>query len=106
MVTFVCCICILGRGRYIYFETSSPVESGDIAVLESETIRAYSPVRCLKFAYNMYGDDMGQLVLLGRWHHGQKQVFYNDISDHGWKEFQVTLPNSPVDFKVSKISQN
>ena len=95
--------CIVGYGKYLYFETSIPVQSGDQAVYESDTIKAYTPTKCLKFAYHMYGANMGQLRLLGKAGRRETQLFRDNKSENRWKEFEVTLPELDRDYKVSGI---
>ena len=47
-------------GRYIYFETSSPVTPGQQGIIESK-IFAPTQATCMSFYYSMYGDTMGNL---------------------------------------------
>ena len=86
----------------MYFETSL---YSKYAVYDSDTIKANTPTTCLKFAYHMYGADMGQLALRKMKHDGYGVLFYNTKSENRWKEFEVTLPESDRDYKVSGIFQ-
>ena len=88
----------------MYLETSYPVSPNDTAVYESDTIKAYTPTKCLKFAYHMYGADMGQLWLQAKTsHNSYRKLFSNNKSENRWKEFEVTLHESRVDYVVSGI---
>lgn len=51
-------------GHYMYIETSSPRQLGDIAWLVSEPFpRVTSSGRCLNFWYNMYGSTIDTLTV-------------------------------------------
>jgi hypothetical protein len=92
-----------GHGKYMYFETSYPVKTGDQAVYESDPIKAHTPDKCLKFAYHMYGAEMGQLRLLVKAGDRDIQLFHNNKSENRWKEFEVTLPEAVVDYKLQFV---
>ena len=93
---------ILGNGKYIYFETSNPVKRGDRAVLQSAIIKANSSLRCLTFAYHMYGQAMGRLELERVHPVGFKSIlFHNSRSEHRWKEYSVNLTTESFDYVVS-----
>ncbi|XP_066266318.1 deleted in malignant brain tumors 1 protein-like [Branchiostoma lanceolatum] len=54
-----------GHGYYMYIETSSPRQAGDVARLLSPTVPGNGSF-CLQFAYHMYGSTINQLrVLVG-----------------------------------------
>ena len=90
-----------GSGKYIYFETSTPVQSGNTAVLESQVIKAGSPPICLKFHYHMYGNGMGELKLETVSKDGTRtQLFQNTNSENAWKEQEITMATQDVDYHV------
>ena len=91
----------------MYFETSYPVRPGGVATYTSNPIKAHTHTeKCLKFAYHMYGADMGQLRLHKVGHNGITTLFSNSKSERRWKEFEVTLPESDKAYVVSGIFQN
>lgn len=47
---------------YVYIESSSPQKAGDDAALLSGVLPARQDT-CLSFFYNMYGENMGQLMV-------------------------------------------
>ena len=97
-------ICYLGTGKYIYFETSDPVNPDARAILRSATIKANSPLRCMTFAYHMRGDQMGSLELEKRAAYGSTfRLFYNHRSDFSWKEYSVNLYPVSLDYQVRLI---
>ena len=52
--------CFFFLGRYIYFESSSPVASGQQGIVESKTLSPTQAI-CMSFYYSMYGNTMGSL---------------------------------------------
>jgi len=54
-----------GKGTYIYMEASSPAMMGQVAVLNSKTLKKSTiGTKCLKFWYHMYGLNMGSLTVV------------------------------------------
>ena len=92
----------LGSGTYIYIETSSPRSNGDEAVLRSPTIKAGSPIFCLKFAYHMYGTGVGELKLETVTEDGSRTENFtkNAVSENAWKVQEVTLNTQNSDYHV------
>ena len=75
--------CILFLGRYIYFETSSPVTPGQQGIVESKTL---SPTQatCISFYYSMYGKTMGNLSVY------IKDVDKHSLQSNGRKVWEMT----------------
>ena len=72
-------------------------------VLQSPTIEAGTPERCLFFAYNMYGGGMGELKLESVYADGSRVLmFQNAVSEKAWKEYEITLPAQKSAYHVRK----
>ena len=92
---------IAGKGKYVYYEASD-VKTGEKAVLQSPTITAGSPSKCMWFAYHMYGSRMGELKLERVAANGTRVLLFNNKkSEDAWKEYQLTLSTQTFDYQVS-----
>ena len=86
----------LAAGNYIYFETSSPVQTGDNAKLE---LNSPGGSACLTFYYHMYGSGMGTLNVFD----GSSRVF-TQSGDKGntWHKAEVTVKSNKVSRYAAK----
>ena len=92
-------------GHYIYFESSSPVKTGEQGIVESK-IFGPTQATCMSFYFSMYGDTMGMLTVyiedISKLppQNNRKKV-WEKIGNQGisWQNSRVTIySNSP--FKV------
>ncbi|KAM7395820.1 hypothetical protein PAMA_007212 [Pampus argenteus] len=92
---------LLGKCRdagYSMFFSTSTVEPGESALLESRTLYPKRKVQCLQFFYKMTGSTKDRLVIWVKADDGtgtvrkmkKIQTFYAD-SDHTWKIAHVTI---------------
>jgi len=81
-------------GYYMYIEASSPRQAGDYADLHL-FLSGSGELACLKFYYQMYGEDMGTLTVFSG-----NDVVFNASGNHGnyWKQAtkNIYLRNSDV----------
>ena len=96
---------ISGSGKYIYYETSDPRMPGDRIVLRGPSIQPESPTQCLKFAFHMYGSDMGTLQLDQVKSDGfSRSLFSRDrVNVSQWQYTQITLYPEYFAYNVSSI---
>jgi len=90
-------------GYFMYIETSSPRQPGDVAVLESKLYPAPVRGRCLHFYYHMYGEHMGELIVLLSPDNGIDTEIWMENKDKGnqWILQQVQIPPSVSPYRVS-----
>ena len=92
---------LIGTGNYIYFEASSPVRTGESAVLRTPKIINGTASTCMKFAYHMHGETMGELKLEKLYPDGTRmQLFYNTEVEDAWKEQTIFLPMDTINYEV------
>ena len=94
--------CLIGSGKYLYLETFS--EEGQEAVLQSSTIEAGTPERCLFFAYHMYGEgNTGELKIESVYANGSRVLMFNNIDPGSvWRWYEITLPSQKSAYHVRK----
>ena len=87
-------------GRYIYFESSSPVKSGEQGIVESK-IFGPTQATCMSFYFSMYGDTMGKLTVYIqdmdklRPQNNRRKV-WEKIGNQGksWQNSRITISSS------------
>lgn len=106
IILFVCLfvslpsICFLTIGNYIYFESSSPVETGQNARILSKSFPKTSG-RCMSFWFYMYGDGMGTFsVYLKDTSSAKKLWGLEGDQGEGWKNAKVDI-SSPSSYQVN-----
>ncbi|XP_066300036.1 MAM and LDL-receptor class A domain-containing protein 1-like [Branchiostoma lanceolatum] len=82
-------------GKYLYIETSSPRQPGDIARLISPSYPATTG-QCVKFWYHMYGTSIGMLRVYMRSLNVQGNPLWTKSGDQGdhWLAGQVTVTST------------
>eukprot|EP00794_Sanderia_malayensis_P013852 gene13852-15300_t len=89
---------VLEIGHYLYTEASSPAETGDIAVLQSQEFPPTTG-QCMSFWYHMFGEDIGCLEVHVRDEKtGKSKQIWTLSGDQGdqWKEANVTIKSSDI----------
>jgi len=92
-------------GYFMYIETSSPRQPGDVAVLESKLYPAPLHGRCLHFYYHMYGEHMGELIVLLSPDNGIDTEIWMENKDKGnqWILQQVQIPPSVSPYRIKFV---
>ncbi|XP_019632083.1 PREDICTED: MAM and LDL-receptor class A domain-containing protein 2-like [Branchiostoma belcheri] len=96
-------------GHYMYIETSSPRQPGDIAVLMTPTVTGDNRQHCLQFYYHMYGADIGTLRLWEVRGTEQPRIVWEVSGDQGnqWSVMQWgVVPSIDTYFMFEGIRGN
>ncbi|XP_066300034.1 MAM and LDL-receptor class A domain-containing protein 1-like [Branchiostoma lanceolatum] len=96
-------------GHYMYIETSSPRQPGDIAVLTTPTVPGDNRQHCLQFYYHMFGVDIGTLRLWEVRGTDQPRIVWEVSGDQGnqWAAMQwAVTPSIDTYFMFEGIRGN
>ena len=87
--------------KYLFIETSSPRQPGDIAKLQSTA--SFSGAICFAFWYHMLGSSIGKLDVYIKNEIGVKQLQWTLSGNQGtsWHKAEVNLGSNDNNYTVS-----
>lgn len=95
-------------GTYMLLESSYPQRPNDTAVLMSEVIPLDETSQgfCFRFWYNMFGADVGSLIVYIKYKDMDKQQVWSKVgsSFQAWNQGEANIP-TPIDSFVVRVYQ-